>query len=189
MTKKVKKKSGKPWKHAKETPEQPVDEPYPTTYARRTSDNFEVVVNVDSLRKDGRSVTGYLAVRLTSWVFPSVFWVDFIVSLMGQWIDGAASLLGKSRAAIWSFNDGPYEMHVDKPSPGSREWIFQGFDRGDTRTFPSTEKVSIDSALVVRELIVRGREVVAACRAKGWDSKVVGLESAIFSLERTSQAK
>jgi len=52
----------------------------PTTYARRSPDDFEIVTNIQSLRESEGTITGCVAFRLRDEVLPGVFWNDSTAS-------------------------------------------------------------------------------------------------------------
>jgi hypothetical protein len=159
----------------------PLRDELPTTYAPRSSDDFELVTNVDSLRQSAGTISGYVAFRLRDQVFPGAFWNDLIVKLISWWAGGVADLLGKTRTKQWPFMDGPYELRVVKDDIGSPIWSLQGYDRGRA----CTEALHVDRTVVVHEFIERGQELLRACSRHGWaTTDTANLQSAIDRLIR-----
>ena len=131
---------------------------------------IEIVTSLESLKKyDSGSITGEIFLRSESACFPEESWSDFPVVILSWWIDGLNQLAsGKARSFAGNFMDGPFAFRVDagQGDLGRISWGRRGFEQ---------PIASISIATLHRSTIAAGHIVSAACQAKQWESKDLGI--------------
>lgn len=130
------------------------------------------------------SIVGRIWFVLDDHVFPERKWSDLIVVVLGWWIEELLRAQSTDETSMTLlFMDGPYSVRMREPAEGDVWSVSFLRDRGpvDARRGPVG---SADLEEFARSLLTTAREVVAACRAKGWsdDPEVMKLGRFIDSL-------
>lgn len=130
------------------------------------------------------SIVGRVWFVLDGQVFPERRWSDLIVKVLGWWIEELLRAQSTDETSMTLlFMDGPYSVRLREQSEDDPWSVSFLRDRGpvDARR----EAVgSVELEQFARSVLGAAREVVAACRAKGWsdDPEVVKLVRLIDSL-------
>lgn len=130
------------------------------------------------------SIVGRVWFVLDGQVFPERRWSDLIVKVLGWWIEELLRAQSTDETTMTLlFMDGPYSVRLRERSEDDPWSVSFLRDRGpvDARR----EAVgSVELEQFARSVLTSAREVVAACRAKGWsdDPEVVKLVRLIDSL-------
>jgi hypothetical protein len=143
--------------------------------------NSFLIVDANSLetRLKGPAL-GDLRIVINGCDFPSARWNDFVVVVLGWWIDAILRLLNKINAQeTVNFMDGPYAVEITAVSSSILQF----------RTIGGTVKtdVAVGEALIVpfsQELIAQSRQVLNECiRQNWWSNDAQRLQSLLKSLE------
>jgi len=110
------------------------------------------------------SIVGRIWLAAGDDAFPESRWSDFVVVLLGWWIQELLRLREGSTQAELLFMDGPYSVGLDA-SEG--QWAFS-FLRAEAsvQSMPRTAKTH--GADFETNIVAVAREVIAACRGRGW---------------------
>lgn len=128
---------------------------------------FLLRCDVESLRRSTKgSITGSLYAELGTFVFPDRGWSDFVVVLLGWWLEALYRLVDGNRTAELEFMDGPYAMRVTAVdlSTCSLECVQKA------RAAIVLSKASVDVVQLMKETERVAAQVVRACEARGWQS-------------------
>jgi len=135
----------------------------------------EVHVDLKTLHRSGAgSITAGVWFDFDGPSFPSAGWSDFVVVILGWWIQ---ALRSNDRSCRLQFMDGPYSLRVNR-KPGGRATV------DCTRDDLAGEKILFSCEvdfLKLREAVSSaGRSVSEACRAMKWESSdILGLARVI----------
>lgn len=111
-------------------------------------------------------VLGHIWVQVDDVFFPEQEWDDFVVVIMGWWLDGFLKIsMGKQSKCICSFMDGPFEFTV---TPQTQErWLIEFFEK--RRTGKTCElKGVFDARSVVGAMLLASDKVIKLCQRNGW---------------------
>ena len=129
---------------------------------------FAVHVDPTTLHRGaGGSITGALAFRVGDVWFPDAGWTDFAVVVLAWWCRQCAALRAGAPARL-DFMDGPQGLVV-RPSEGGRA-VVERITRSSSNSIPLTG-AAVSVGDVVTAVTEAGRRIVAACEARGWDSR------------------
>jgi hypothetical protein len=142
-----------------------------------------VQFSIDSLpktfRKSGRgSITGEISVRLGNEAFPDARWNDFVVVIMGWWLEEIHKLTtGVASISYCRFMDGPYWFSVGS-GRGGNLLVRCMDDKNGVKCVSEglcTRESVLSSVLFAADLTIR------KCQDESWLSSV--LESLIRSYD------
>ena len=125
-----------------------------------------LVVQSEGLRRSSSGlITGPIYFILDGHSFPEVGWDDFVVTILGWWLDAITRIVrGLSKRERLRFMDGPPIVEFAVGSDGD---IAVSLLRDDTRRTPMqagrTSRVEL-----ARAFLTAGDAVVKACQANGW---------------------
>ena len=124
---------------------------------------FEVIVDPAFMRQSHRSVTGRIHVALGDFPFPARDWNDFVVVVLGWWLESVLSIRRNgTRAVQCLFVDGPYSFSIQ---PDGQQWSV---------TLIRNETVintrNVEPSAVVASLCAATDLVVATCTDAEWSS-------------------
>jgi hypothetical protein len=130
---------------------------------------FSIGVVLDTLtRSSSGNITGIIHVEADGFVFPEVEWDDFVVIILGWWLNDIIGLIsGSTKNCSCQFMDGPLQFNIEVKDP--KKWMIQFVIRrlkGDEclweGTFaPQEIVVAVSSA---------AESVINLCRERGWAS-------------------
>ncbi|HKY49947.1 MAG TPA: hypothetical protein VJP45_01705 [Candidatus Limnocylindria bacterium] len=120
----------------------------------------------DLQRSAKGSITARVCVVLDGFAFPERAWSDLVVVVLGWWIEELLRPQSiDERTMTLSFIDGPYSVRLRARDAG--EWSVS-LVRDAGPTAGKGEVGVIERAQFAASLLAAAREVVAACRARGW---------------------
>lgn len=140
------------------------------------------LTNLDRTPKG--SIVGRIWFVLDEHVFPERRWSDLIVVVLGWWIEELLRTQATDETSMTLlFMDGPYSVRMREPAEGDVWSVSFLRDRGPV----DARRAAVGSADLeqfARSLLTAAREVVAACRARGWseDPEIIKLARFIDSL-------
>ncbi len=136
----------------------------------------------ETLRRSSRgAITGLLSLAFDAILFPAARWSDFVVVVIGWWID---ALRSNDRTVRLRFMDGPYYLRVSREAEGyalveciesRRQDIVTGSFRIPFR----------DLRQHVEEV---GRRVLSACAERRWESDDLRTLAQVLDDSTTSHA-
>jgi hypothetical protein len=138
---------------------------------------LDVAVDLKDLERTERgSIVGRVWLVLDDYAFPERGWSDLIVVVLGWWIEELLQIQSEETTMTLLFMDGPYSVRLRAPAEGDLWSVSLLRDRGpiDARR----EAAGSVKLTELRTAVVSvAREVLAACRKKGWsdDQEVVKL--------------
>ena len=150
------------------------------------SNEFLINIVPETLsRSSSGAITGRLSVTIGGTDFPEKEWVDFIVIVLGWWIDEVISILEEhSDESICEFMDGSFEFKIQ--SEGKKYLHISFVDMIDDETRYSD--VTVSKEIVIRSLLLASNAVIKECRNKKWtDNDIVNFESKINRLNIITQ--
>jgi hypothetical protein len=142
-----------------------------------------IIVDTTSLEaRTGASATANLWLEIDGREFPCRGWNDFVVVVLAWWARALLRLFrGTSEKERVNFMDGPYAVEVSGPSSDTF-WFraIEGVERNHETASGGAPAVEFAVSL-----IVQGREVLEACKQRGWwSSDAVALASSLNLLEQ-----
>jgi hypothetical protein len=127
-----------------------------------------ISVNCDiaSLQKSRfETITGFIHVEFGTFAFPDRAWSDFVVVILGWWLEALGDLKLKQRAEL-RFMEGPYVMSVTKDDEMS--YGIECIKNSLTRTTIWSGKIEQSQFAV--QLAASASEVLEKCRENNWHS-------------------
>lgn len=122
----------------------------------------------DIERTERGSIVGRIWLVLDDYAFPERRWSDLVVVVLGWWIDELLQVPSADEATLTlQFMDGPYSVRMRAPAESDSWSVSLLRDRsplGGTQIAAGVAEGEQFAAGVVTV----AREVVAACRSKGW---------------------
>lgn len=149
-------------------------------------DPFQIIVDHESLELSRGAITGRIHVSNARSTFPEPEWNDFVVVILGWWLDAAAQIFdGRQRDVQFQFMDGPFSIAVSsRPGPTLELTLQAGPKRRRT-----VETWACEAQAVRRELIRSASTVLATCGANGWKTDdTAALEHGLDRLARTASS-
>jgi hypothetical protein len=128
---------------------------------------FLLRYDADTLRRSTKgSITGNLYVELGTFVFPDRGWSDFVVVILGWWLEALSRLIDDNRVAELEFMDGPYAMRATAVDLST--CTLECLQKAGAAIVLS--KASVDVAQMFRETQQVAAQLVKACDARSWRS-------------------
>jgi hypothetical protein len=123
----------------------------------------DISIDVDSLSvSNSGAVWGDVWLILNGDPFPEQHWNDLVVALVVEFLTSLSGVEGEAAARRVRFFDGPYWVEFEPLGPGG---VTVSTSTGLVATCGKSEVEAL-----VRRLRELGRELVAACAAKGWSN-------------------
>jgi hypothetical protein len=116
-------------------------------------------------RSKSGSITAGLWLSVGDRSFPGLKWSDFVVVVLGWWVE---ALQSNDRRVLLRFMDGPYLLRVNRNTP--EECSIEGVD-GHGKEGRSLFSIAAEFLPFREQVCAVGRQVLAACREKGWESR------------------
>lgn len=139
---------------------------------------LDVAVDLRDLERTERgSIVGRIWLVLDDYAFPERGWSDLVVVVLCWWIEQLLQVESEDGAAMTLlFMDGPYSVRLREPSEDDVWSVSLLRDRGPLAGKPEAAGVAQREQFAASVVSV-AREVVAACRKKGWsdDQEVLKL--------------
>ena len=113
------------------------------------------------------SITGTFSLNMDRIRFPSASWSDFVVVIVGWWIE---ALRSNDRTIQLSFMDGPYYLRVSRQA-GPEALVECIESRGQDLVKGSFRIDILELRQKVEDVGIR---ILDACRERHWESKDLG---------------
>jgi hypothetical protein len=146
---------------------------------------MRVDLDLSSVYQSGSgSILGAIRLDLEGTAFPSEGWTDFVVVILGWWIEALRGLLDpRGRRATLTFMDGAYEVVIHTDRSGRATYVAMA-------GYGDDGKVLAEGPLDLRDaatgLARAARALHTACVERGWESNdIYGLGMATTWLEET----
>jgi hypothetical protein len=134
--------------------------------------SLTVLVDPETLDTRTSPATGKIHVRFGDVAFPDTDWDDFVVVVLGWWLEEIRNLIwGGSGAQMW-FMDGPFIVTLE-PIPQVDRWRATAKFSGATSTAPYGEfpvGVEISPGELIASLARAARTVLTECNRRGVNS-------------------
>lgn len=145
---------------------------------------FHIIIDLGSLERSRGAITGRIHVSNATSTFPEPEWNDFVVVILGWWLDAAAQIFdGRQRDVQFQFMDGPFSIAVSSRTGLTLELTLQA---GPKRR-RTGETWTCEAEAVRRELLRSARTVLATCSANGWKTDdTAALEHGLNRLAKTA---
>jgi hypothetical protein len=144
---------------------------------------FQIIIDQGSLELAQGAITGKIHVSNTKNAFPEPEWNDFVVVILGWWLDAAAQIFdGRKRDGLFQFMDGPFSIAVSsRPGPDLALTLQAGPKRRIVETW------TCEAQAVRLELVRSASAVLAECRVNGWKTDdTASLEQGLDLLARSA---
>jgi hypothetical protein len=130
----------------------------------------------DLERTERGSIVGRLWLVLDDHAFPERAWSDLIVVVLGWWADELLQTRSTTETLTLLFMDGPYSVRLQASSEGDMWSVYLLRDRAQLGTRREATG-SVQREQFELGVLTAAREVVDACRQKGWtqDAEVLKL--------------
>lgn len=153
---------------------------------------LDVAVDLGDLeRSEKGSIVGRLWLVLDGHGFPERRWSDLIVKVLGWWVEQLLQIESEETTMTLQFMDGPYSARLRAPSDGDVWSVSLLRDRGpiDARREAAG---TVELAHLRTAVLAAARDVVAACRRKGWSddpevTKLARLSDELAARTRTAR--
>lgn len=131
-------------------------------------ESFNLIFEPDTLnRSKAGSITARIVIRIGDFLFPGDGWSDFIVVILGWWLQAIRQISTMSdEGAYLQFMDGPYKIFIKTIDENHSSLICLEERRTEIDRYRSIVKTND----LRNELVRIGRKVVSLCNEKGWDS-------------------
>ena len=143
---------------------------------------FKIKLKTDEFAKR-RLVSGPIWLELDGVSFPAHEWVDFPVAILGFWLTNIQPLMrGRATFCDFPFMDGPYLLgiHVERKGVFTLTPVDREADEDETLV-----PASIDSELLLRQLVCASEAVIATCQRNQWiDQDLSNLEALVLETKR-----
>ena len=97
-----------------------------------TPENIQVVVIPETFQLESKDVIGVVYFTFdTDYAFPDNKWDDFVVIILGWWVDAALALFtGQEKLVVLYFMDGSFQVNLEGGSSDiwKMECLFRGRD-------------------------------------------------------------
>ena len=129
---------------------------------------FKIIFPSESLhRSKSGSITGRVVVKVGDFLFPGEGWSDFVVVILGWWLQEFHKLDGQPKnEAIFRFMDGPYEIRI-RNADNQAATITCVEHR---RVVIERHSATVSIAEIHAELLRVSKELGVACDSHGWTS-------------------
>lgn len=129
------------------------------------------------------SITAPLYIEITDYQFPEKGWSDFVVVVLGWWVESMLKIVsGSTRIAEFRFMDGPQLIRLTMEDSNNAKLEFINRKLADEKI----EKVaSVYINEIVSELLSVSKQVINSCEQLGWESDDLRhLKKEMFLLEK-----
>lgn len=125
-------------------------------------------------------VTGLLWLQIGATAYPDDNWSDFVVIVLGWWLQQVNSLLGGARTIVLRFMEGPYAVELTEIGYESASVRLRD-SSGSARPFDA----ALDSYDLARQILAAASAIHHACQVRGWHSDdLATLEEEIRTVRR-----
>jgi hypothetical protein len=130
---------------------------------------FFIRVLTDTITKSTSGlITGKIHVEADGFLFPEYEWDDFVVIILGWWLEAIAGLTsGSNKSCVCRFMDGPFQFNIEVKDP--KVWKIQFIRTGWT-----TDECLSESTFAPQEIIgsvsSAAESVINLCQEGGWAS-------------------
>ena len=135
-----------------------------------------ILVDRGSLRRGNTgAVVGSLSFRFESSAFPHETWTDFVVVVLGWWLERLAAIVeGTSRSVDLEFMDGPFALRLRREKSGRLVYEAVELCAGGEVV---EDRGTLDGPALLADTYAAAAEIVAECRSRSWsDDDVRELE-------------
>ena len=146
---------------------------------------LDVALDLSTLeRTEKGSIVGRIWLVLDDYAFPERGWSDLIVVVLGWWIEQLLQMGSAEDTMTLQFMDGPYSARMQAPSEGDMWSVYLLRDRAPLGSKREAAGAAERTQFAAR-VLTAAREVVDACRRKGWtdDHEVLKLGRLADALE------
>jgi len=129
---------------------------------------FSIRCDLTTLRRSAKgSITANVHAELGSLVCPNRNWSDFVVVILGWWLEASNRLVDGASAVDLQFMDGPYTIRANTATPVSCK--LECLERAREPVILGS--VMVDPLQLVKEIERVAADVLAACVARDWQSR------------------
>jgi hypothetical protein len=146
-----------------------------------------LIVEPNSVKtRKGGPATGNIWLEINGAGFPKQHWNDFVVVLLGWWVNALLRLIHGARASQEvHFMEGPYAVELTKAASGTLQ--LRAFECATPTKEIAAGEVAIGP--FITGLIAQSRELLDVCRELAWWSKDADeLESSLNHLEKKASS-
>ena len=131
--------------------------------------DFHIVVEPDTFLLESVDMLGVIYLQVGSKAFPGMHWDDFVVAILGGWIETIIQLIesGDDQCQLM-FMDGPFSVHVVESSDDS--WTLRCVARHANRTEIEIA-FQLEPNALLDELEAAASLTSTRCEELGWDSR------------------
>jgi len=119
------------------------------------------------LRSAKGSITANVHVELGTLVFPDRGWSDFVIVILGWWLEASNRLVEGARTIELRYMDGPFAIRATASSPTS--CILECLEKA--REPKVLGSATVDPVQMIEETERVATDIVEACIARGWQSR------------------
>jgi hypothetical protein len=132
-------------------------------------EKLQIVVMPETFQLESKHVIGVIYFALdTEYAFPDTKWDDFVVVILGWWMEAGLMLLTEQeRSVTLYFMDGSF--HVSLEAETKEVWKLECVERFTGRT-EIQHSTTIDSNIFLREVADAAAKTVKQCRLMNWKS-------------------
>jgi hypothetical protein len=143
--------------------------------------SLTVVVDLDTLDTKTSLATGKVHVRFGDVDFPETDWDDFVVRVLGWWLEDVRKLTEKGVGVLLSFMDGPFAIRLEPSTQVDRWRATALWQEAPDQDLP--QGIEIDPRELTASLGEAARAVLAECTHRGVNSPDLrNLASALSAL-------
>jgi hypothetical protein len=114
------------------------------------------------------SLTGEIWFDVDGQAFPAEHWNDFVVVILGWWLEESALLLSHAGQRSLRFMDGPWRLEIDAANADA--WHL-GFVDGHGGKSTIVHEATVSGKELVKEVLRAASAAEKKCHELGWSSK------------------
>jgi len=141
-----------------------------------------VLIDLETLDTKTSPATGKVYFRFGDIDFPDGDWSDFVVRVVGWWLEDVTKLIEEGVGVILRFMDGPFAVRLEPSTQLDRWRATAQYHDAPLRELP--EGMEVDSTALTVSLREAGRALLAECNRRGVESRdVKNLATALDAFE------
>ncbi|MCP4343990.1 MAG: hypothetical protein GY795_00510 [Desulfobacterales bacterium] len=144
-------------------------------------ESFRLIFEPDSIsRSKAGSITARIVIQIGGFIFPGAGWSDFIVVILGWWLQAIRQIGISYEEGCLQFMDGPYKVLIRTVNEHHSELICLEERHTEIKKYCSI----VETDDIKNELVRISREIVSLCDKNSWSSDdIVVLRKEIDAME------
>lgn len=124
-----------------------------------------IFTQVESLKtRPNGSATGRIWLEFGGHAFPSSRWDDFVVVVLGWWVEAILRVIQKNDSVVVNFMDGPYSVEIYRDAFNTL--FFNALNSSNFNGGPYVGSADLNS--FAADLIFQSQKILTACRQQNW---------------------